>query len=314
MERRSSGVRDGAQRGPPGAAAVIWAATPVRAGFFWCEVLGLEVRRWQSRPLNTGFQLSPGGYARHPSGIHRECFELPLICCSLCELTPPVSGSPQVRSKGLAQSLHCGPSGYSRRGNRSPRLLLQNRACQFPVHGSRRVWRWLRLPSTVLSRLCIVAVSVQQWPVVLGILARLVLAGGCDRLPAGLVPCSIARIFDLFLVVFAGLLLLVSRRQDVGPFSCSSDIPAPSMGGAALDFSLPLYRCVAVKAAAKPLFFGEKCRVPPSRFPDGAVAHGRACLEACLVSTRVVEEEACALLYCRSFDDRLSRSRYSILL
>jgi hypothetical protein len=63
--------------------------------------------------------------------------------------------------------------GYSRRGNRSPRLCFKTVLASFPAHGSSIVWCLSSIPTTVLSRLCIMAVSVQQLPVVIGIFPAL---------------------------------------------------------------------------------------------------------------------------------------------
>ena len=64
-------------------------------------------------------------------------------------------------------------SGYSRRGNRSPRLCFKTVLASFPAHGSSIVWCLLRIPLTVFSRLFVMAVSVQQLPVVIGIFPTL---------------------------------------------------------------------------------------------------------------------------------------------
>src|SRR5439155_1380052 len=77
-------------------------------------------------------------------------------------------------------------------------------------------------------------------------LSRLVLLGGCGRLPAGLLPCSIARIFDISLFVFAGVLLLLVRLQGDVPFACSNTSNRCHMGFDSLVSShafLSVFRC-----------------------------------------------------------------------
>jgi hypothetical protein len=57
------------------------------------------------------------------------------------------------------------PSGYSRRGDRSPRLCCKTVRATFAAHGFSRVWRVARAPATLLRRFLHVALPMEHLPV-----------------------------------------------------------------------------------------------------------------------------------------------------
>jgi hypothetical protein len=214
----------------------------------------------------------------------------------------------------LGKRLCCGPSGYSRRGNRSPVSASEpclpvsrhtaphsSGACDATVDGPQ--------PSFHHGSVCAAVASWHKH------LSRLVLLGGCGRLPAGLLPCSIARIFDISLVVFAGVLLLVVRLQGDVPFSCSHTSNRCHRGCDSLVFShafFSVWRCERGVCSDSCSARNAVCSLLASTtvpLPIVAIS-----LDASPVPRRVVDEEAYALLGCRSFCSRLLRSHSSILL
>jgi hypothetical protein len=59
----------------------------------------------------------------------------------------------------------CAASGYSRRGDRSPRLCCKTVRATFAAHGFSGVWRLARVPATLLRRVLQVAIPMPQLPV-----------------------------------------------------------------------------------------------------------------------------------------------------
>ena len=126
-----------------------------------------QVLQWVVRDLGEAFpgiESTPGVCGGEPCIVPTR-IPAPLHSIAAGELRPTGENT-----GNNPKSLRCGPSGYSRRGNRSPRLCFRTVRASFPAHGSSRVWCLSRIPSAVFSRLCIVAVSMEELPVVVRIL------------------------------------------------------------------------------------------------------------------------------------------------